>query len=836
MSNVLTLLRREMGQLFRSPLAYLFLVIYVFVVQLLPMLTMFLARTADLRGFFDLLPWGTVFFAAIITMRSWAEERQENTYEMLLTFPMRDGELVIAKFLSTYLFLSVGILCTATLPIMLFALGDPDPGPILTGYIGALLIAATWCSAGVFFSSLTRSQLAAAIVTLVIGFLSLLLGVQQVASVVDGTLPGLGSLANSLFGTWGHYSALGRGVLELADVLFFVSWTAVFLYLNTLFVGMRRAPRAGTILTAGTLLAIGCGLLGGRLLHGASIARADLTEEGLYTLSPGTVNVLKRAAVPVRATLYVSPRDAMPPEFEQLERDIVDRLEEMRLQSGEMIAVRVVHLEPKNLTVGPVEEEVLAEGEEATAREENDSIERRLYDKGVRPFQVQSFEATEVTNKYIYATLGIAYREKAEELIHPLLPERLSELEYGVASTVARLVRRAPPRIALYLGKEPIDPQLEMMMKRQGQRIPEPFGQVAQLLEQEKFDIVRTKLTQHSPMPEEYDAFVAVGPIDWDDRARWELNRALVSGKPVLLAVQRYTWEYDVDGRGIQAKPETAEPGVDEILEPLGLGVSRRVLMQPANAITLSVQTRNQLQNMLGGARLKLPMHIGLISENFASDSAITDRLDRVGYLWGTALELDRDRLSRQGFEVGVLVHSGDEAWEIDPPTDSLRQEHIAPEGHTFAQFPLVAQISGQFADRYAGQERPKWPVSIEMSPDGRPMPPPPDSPTGPVAEAPGTLILAGSARMWQDGILTGAGGASLLLNCVSAMTLDSDLLSVRSKQARTRQFDEPSPGEALFWRLMALVLVPFGIVAVGCGIAVLRIRGRNRWNREHGR
>lgn len=835
MSNVVTLLRRELGQLFRSPVAYVFLVLFVFFVQLPYVLQVFLSRSADLRGFFGLLPWFVVVFAALVTMRSWAEERQENTYEMLLTFPMRNGELVVAKFVATYLFLCFGIACTAALPVMLMVLGEPDVGPMATGYLGAFLVSAMWCAAGVFFSSLTRSQLLAAIVTLVMGIISLFVGVSQIAEVIDGKVAGLGSALGSVLGTWSHYDALGRGVLELADVLFFLVWTAVFLYLNTLYVGMRRAPRAGTILTAGTFLAVGCGLLGARLVADASLARADVTEERLYTLSRGTVNVLKRAAVPVRATFYVSPRDDMPTEMQNLERDVVDRLEELRLQSGGMIDVRVVHMEAANLAVKTEEEEQAEKAADELSIDEEKSIERRLIEKGVQPFQVQSFEATEVTSKYVYATLGLAYEAKDEELITPVVPARLQELEYLVASTVARLVREAPPRIALYLGQENVDPQMRMMYERMGQRIPDPYAAVEQLLRREKFDVVRTKLTQHDPMPADYDAFVAIGPVEWSERARWELNRALASGKPVFLAVQRYSWDYEpARGGGIIPRLTTTEPGLDEVLAPLGLGISKRLLMQKENAYSLRVQTGG-IQDLLGGVPLKMPTHIGLLAESFSRDSAITDRIDGVLYLWGTALELDRESLLRQGFGVTVLAETGDQAWEV-PADRPLRNADLEQEGKELATFPLVAEIEGPFADVYAGKERPEWPVSVEMSPDGRPLPPPPDVPASPLRPAPAKLIVMGAARAFQSEILGNPGNQLLLVNSLSALTLDQDLLEVRSKQPRARQFSEPTEGEAMFWTSVPLVLVPLALIGIGLFIGFVRMRSRERWNAEHGR
>ena len=835
MSNVMTLLRRELGQLFRSPVAYVFLVLFVFFVQLPFVLQIFLSRSADLRGFFGLLPWFVVVFAALVTMRSWAEERQENTYEMLLTFPMRDWELVVAKFAATYLFLCFGIACTATLPIMLMVLGEPDVGPMASGYLGAFLLSASWCAAGIFFSSLTRSQLLAAIVTMVLGVTSLFVGVSQVAEVIDGKIPGLGSVLGSVMGTWNHYDALGRGVLEVADVLFFAVWTAVFLYLNTLFVGMRRAPRAGVILSAGTVLALGCGLLGARLVSDATIARADVTEEQLYTLSQGTVRILQRAAVPVRATFYVSPRDDLPTEMQNLERDVVDRLEEMRLQSGGMIDVRVVHMEAANLAVQTEADAKEEEAADALSLDEEKSIERRLIEKGVQPFQVQSFDATSSTAKYVYATLGLAYEAKDEELIHPVVPSRLQELEYLIASTVSRLVRERPPRIALFLGEEAMDPQVRQMMLQMGRQIPQPYAQVEQFLRQEKFDVVPTKLTQHMPMPEQYDALVAIGPVDWSDRARWELSRALASGKPVFLAAQRYTWDYEpARGGGIIPRMSKADPGLDGVLEPLGLGVSDAILMQMENAYALRVRT-GTIQDLAGGVPLKMPTHIGLLADNFSHDSAITDRLDGVLYLWGTALDLDREVLQRKGMEVSILAETLDQAWEV--PTDRpLRNADLEPQGQELGTFPLVAMIEGQFDDVYAGQERPDWPVSVEMSPDGRPLPPPPDTRETPLTPAPGKLFLCGAARAFQDGILGNPGNQLLLLNGISALTLDPELLEVRSKQPRARQFSEPSAGEAMLWTVIPLAIVPLTLIGFGLLIGFLRMRSRERWNSEHGR
>ncbi|MCE9636172.1 MAG: hypothetical protein K8T90_10755 [Planctomycetes bacterium] len=122
------------------------------------------------------------------------------------------------------------------------------------------------------------------------------------------------------------------------------------------------------------------------------------------------------------------------------------------------------------------------------------------------------------------------------------------------------------------------------------------------------------------------------------------------------------------------------------------------------------------------------------------------------------------------------------------------------------------------------------------MMRDGRPRPAPPDSAPSDVTPAPGQLILLGCARLWQQGFAEALGDGSFLLNCLDALTLDEDLLVVRSKQATDRRFDAPKEGQVLFWTLTPLVFVPLALLAVGLGIGVVRMRRREAWQTEHGR
>lgn len=842
MSDALVIVRRELGALFRAPLAYVFLVVFLVLSQVFFVLPVFQMGTADLRTFFDMLPWCLALFASFVTMRSWAEERQENTFEMLLTFPMRDRDLVLGKFLSSFLFLAIGIACTFALPLLLFVLGNPDPGAIAAGYAGALLFAAKCTAMGIFFSGLTRSQLLAALASAAVALVFLLVGTEPIAVFLDAWLPGLGSALRSVFGDWGRLSSFARGVLELADVAWFAGWTAAFLFMNALHVGLRRHPSGVAVLSVGLPLTLGCAILLGRLASDASWARADLTEDRVNTLSEGTLRILSRARVPVRVTYYVSPKDDMPTDYQDLERLVMDRLEEIRAAAGGRLTVRVEHMNAANVVVRPEDElgEIGGEGGEEEEDEKvldpekkkEKSLERRLLAKGVQPFAKPTVEGASTSTRIVYSTIAVAYREKDEEYLQPITPERVPEIEYLLANTVSRLVRPRAPKVALVLGPEPMDPQIRQMYQQMGRELPDPYSGVERLLRAEKFDVQRVAFNGYEPLPDDYDALVVIGPEEMDERQQWEVNRAIASGKPTLLALQRYTWRYGQRDRRITAAFSETDPKLGDVLGAHGISVSREILMD-AKHVTIQFPLGG-IQNLFGGTPVTLPMHIEVTPETMNKDSVLVQRLSSILYLWGTALDLDRPKLAAQALDATVLFESSEKSWTVEP---DLRNFDFNPRPERFAKLPLAVQVRGRFKDALAGKPRPKWPFKLEMMPDRRPRPMPPDTDETPLVPAPGHLVVIGCARQWQNGFLEAIGNAPFLLNCIDALTLDEDLLQVRSRRPRDRRFErKPTDAEAIFWRAVPLVLVPGALVAVGLGIAFARMRRREAWAAEHGR
>ncbi|MCG3133149.1 MAG: hypothetical protein HMLKMBBP_00242 [Planctomycetes bacterium] len=843
MRNALLVASREFAASFRSLLAYVFLTLFVVALVLPHVLTVMPLGRADLRAYFDSMPWCIVIFSSLVTMRSWAEERQENTYEMLLTFPMRDRDLVLGKFLAAFGFICVGIAASLSVPLILGWIGDPDWGAVFSGYVGAVLVAAAWCAVGVWISGLTRVQLAAGMVSLTLGVLWLSFGTDVMTSLTDSIVPGGGRVLRSLFGAWHRFEPFGRGVVELADVAWFVGTAAIFLYLNTLHLSLRRHPQAGRVLALGTALGLGSALLLGRLADG-SWARADMTEDRIHTLSPGTVRILGRAAAPVRATLYISPKDEMPSEFQTLERDLRDKLEEMSAATGGKLVLTVKHKRGED-ALAAMEEEQADEEEAAISLGGDDEAAKpkkekrkgdRDFEKGVRPFNVLAQEGASQTSKLVFATLGLAYRDRDEELIEAVFPQRLPELEYLVASTVARLVRDRAPRVAVHLGREQMDPQLEEMYRKIGRAPPgSPYAGIEQALRADKIDVIPAALNAYEPMPDDADALMLIGPESLSERARWEVNRFLASGKPVLIALHRYEWKYEMGQRGIMIKaPREIESGLDEVLAAQGLGVSRDVLLDE-NHVPVQIRT-GTVQDLLGGASVRSPTHVVVSREGMDPQSALTQRLDTLFYLWGTPVTIDRGAVDRHGLSVQTLFSSGPRSC-VQTPTPGFRGFKLVVGGET-SPSPLAVDVRGTFADAFAGTPRPAWPVKLEMTADGRPRPVPPDAPETPLAAAPGRLILTGSAWMFQSGLLgmPGTDNREFLFRCVDALTLDSDISLVRSKQPKDRRFPKPTAVQQAVSTWVPTVVVPAALAALGLVIGTLRLRRRESWRETHGR
>ncbi len=227
LSNIVTIFRREIRSYFNSPVAYVVIVVFLAIVGWFFTSSLFLANVASLRTMFDLVPFVYLFFVPAITMRLLAEEKKAGTLELLATKPVSDAEIVLGKFLAAWALLAATLLPTLLYLVTILLLGSPDIGPVLTGYIGLLLMGAVYIGIGLFASSLTENQIVAFIVSFLI-----ILAFFMVDKVLMYMPEGLVSTMEFL-GVDYHYSNIARGVIDSRDIIYFVSLVGFSLLLST---------------------------------------------------------------------------------------------------------------------------------------------------------------------------------------------------------------------------------------------------------------------------------------------------------------------------------------------------------------------------------------------------------------------------------------------------------------------------------------------------------------------------------------------------------------------------------------------------------------------------
>ncbi|MFP4162944.1 MAG: ABC transporter permease subunit [Chitinispirillaceae bacterium] len=236
MSTVAAIFRKEFTSYFISPIAYVFITVYLVATNFMFFQGFFLLNQAEMRNYFNILPWVFLFFIPAITMRSWAEEKKAKTMELLLTWPLSDAQVVLGKFLASLAFLSIVILLSITVPITIFLIGSPDPGPILGGYIGAILMGAAYLAIGLWVSSHTENQIVAFITGLVVIFVLMMIGHPMVTTFLPTSLVPL----FSYLGLTTHFDSIGRGVIDSRDIIYYLSIIGFFLFLNTQSLGSRK--------------------------------------------------------------------------------------------------------------------------------------------------------------------------------------------------------------------------------------------------------------------------------------------------------------------------------------------------------------------------------------------------------------------------------------------------------------------------------------------------------------------------------------------------------------------------------------------------------------------
>jgi len=242
MAGTLTILRRELAGYFTSPLAYVFITIFL---MLSGALTFYLGGffqrgQADLQAFFLFHPWLYLFLIPAVAMRLWAEERKTGTIEFLMTLPISTGQAVAGKFLAAWVFAGIALLLTFPIWVTVNVLGTPDNGVILATYLASWLMAGGFLAIGACLSAVTRNQVIAFVLAAAVCFVFNLAGIELVQNFLRAWTPAFFADAVGSFSFLSNYQAISQGVIDLRHLLFFGSLIGIALLINTLIVDLRK--------------------------------------------------------------------------------------------------------------------------------------------------------------------------------------------------------------------------------------------------------------------------------------------------------------------------------------------------------------------------------------------------------------------------------------------------------------------------------------------------------------------------------------------------------------------------------------------------------------------
>ena len=243
MRNVGIIMRRELASYFATPLAYVFILIFLVLANYLTFFLggLFERGQADLEPLFTYLPWLYLFLIPAMCMRLWAEERNSGSIELLMTQPIRLWDAVLGKFLAAWIFTALALALTFPLWITVNYLGSPDNKAIIAAYIGSLMLAAGYLAIGSCMSALTRSQVIAFILGVVVCFLFLLIGLfPAMASDFPSWAQTLVQAVASL-SLWDHFRSIVKGVIDIRDLLYFAMLIGFFLFATSIALDVRKA-------------------------------------------------------------------------------------------------------------------------------------------------------------------------------------------------------------------------------------------------------------------------------------------------------------------------------------------------------------------------------------------------------------------------------------------------------------------------------------------------------------------------------------------------------------------------------------------------------------------
>ncbi|GAB3919784.1 gliding motility-associated ABC transporter substrate-binding protein GldG [Mucilaginibacter myungsuensis] len=737
---------------------------------------------AGLDSLFSIAPFLFMFLIPAITMRSLAEERKEGTFELLLTRPLTDVQIVLGKYFAAVLLLLCSLVPTFIYYWTVSILGSPqgniDSGGVIGSYIGLFLLGGCFTAIGVFASSITKNQIIAFALAVFLCFF--------IFSGFD-SLSGLLSLQDSsiqYLGISEHYQSVSRGVLDTRDLAYFIVLATLFIALTLLVLTRQRQKSINTKAAASLLMA----MVALVALSKISFTRIDFTKEGRYTLSPVSRGIMDSLPKPVKVTLYLKG-DNLPAGIKRLQYATRDMLNDLQAYSHGKLQFELV--DPLKNAAEAEQEQIIQDLQSRGIEPTNLSVPTSdgLIQKVVFAGAMVSADGKDVPVNLLQQRMGISYDEQ--------LNNSVQNLEYAFTNAISKAVSPGKGLVGISTGHLELN-KLQM------------FG-AKQALNDAGFDVAYFNFNR---VPFDSLKKVSLVIIDKPDSAfneaeKYKLDQYVMNGGRVLWAIDQVSAELDsMRGHGGEQMTFNKKLNLDDQLFTYGIRINYDLIMDMTCAqipiTTGSAGGSPQIQNL---PWLFYPLWIP------ESKHPIVKNLEGVRSEFASTIDI----LDIKNVEKTVLLTSSPYNKALNTPSISLQMVEQVPNPKDFQSQPkqVAVLLEGSFKSAFVNRPVPEG-VTDNITPLSA------SKPTKMVVISDGDIF---KNQVGQDGnpyplgydryLNKNFGNKNLLLNTVEYLTGDTRLISLRDKEIQLRLLNRPRiRNEKLYWQLintagpLAMVLI----------------------------
>ena len=775
---MLTILKKEITAYLSSLVAYVtigvFLVVLGLFLWVFPESSILDYGYAGLDSLFSTAPYLFMFLVPAITMRSLAEERREGTFEILLTRPLTDWQIVLGKYFASVLLVLFALLPTLVYYYSVYTLGNPvgniDTGAVIGSYIGLFLLGACFAAIGLFASSITKNQVIAFTIAVFLcfffysGFDSL----SQILSLQNLTLEDLGIIQ--------HYESVSRGVLDTRDLVYFLVLSATFIWL-TLFVLLKQ--RQKKFINTAFLSVLGL-MLSLSAVSVSWFTRFDFTKEKRYTISPVSRQIMSSLQQPLKVTVYLKG-DNFPSAMKKLQRSTEDMLSDLQAYTHGELTFNLVDpvASIKNLS-------------EDQQKDAYDSLESKgiigqnysvKTDNGLSQMMIFPEALVQYQGKTIPVSLMQSRIGLSDDQV---VNNSIQNLEYAFSSAIKKITTGGKPEIGFTEGHN----ELTDLQLADGMRSLSDGYDVGRVdMKTIPFDALMQIKLLVIPKPDK----------PFTEQEKYKLDQYIMRGGKVLWAIDPVSAELDsMKGHGDEEMAFPKTLNLDDQLFTYGVRLNPDLI-----ADLICAQIPVSTGNVGGQAQLQLVPWLFYPIFIPTSKHPIVKNLDGIRSEFASTI----DTLDIKGVKKTVLLQSSPNNRKLSmPKTLSLEALEQEPDPKDFQSTPktVAVLLEGKFVSDFLNRP---IPVGInENIPQLN-------------ASVPTKMIVISDGDILKNQISSDGspyplgydhytqqtyGNKNLLLNIADYMTDDSGLIALRSKEIQIRLLDRAKiRSEKLYWQLI---------------------------------